>query len=54
MYKDNATKRDLLLQRLQEIEENIEEEIQKPFFSSGHAFVCFDSLASLRASIRHF
>ena len=30
------------------------DETMKPFINSGHAFVCFDSVTSLNAIIRHY
>ena len=35
-----------ILQKIEEIENKIQCETEKPVFSSGHAFVCFDSLLS--------
>ena len=36
------------------LENEMTDETQKPFINSGHAFVCFDSVASLNSIIKHF
>lgn len=40
--------------RINQINEEIEEEIMKPFLSSGHAFVCFDSIESAEICMKKF
>jgi hypothetical protein len=44
----NGDLREIAVQeRLNQLEKNIEREIEKPFMSSGHAFVVLDSVKSL-------
>ena len=39
---------------LEEYEYELQEETLKPFVSSGHAFICFDSVNSLNTILKHF
>lgn len=39
---------------LDDYENQLQEETLKPFVNSGHAFVCFDSVSSLNAILKHF
>ena len=39
---------------LERLEANIHKEILKPVFSSGHAFICFDSLLSSYTILTNF
>lgn len=40
--------------QMQKYEEQLIEETMKPFVNSGHAFICFDSVASCNTLLRHF
>ena len=46
---------DVVIQKeLDIIEQKFQEEIQKPVYSSGHAFVCFDSLLSSHVCLNNY
>ena len=49
-YKDQAVF-ELEMERL---ENQQSDETLKPFVNSGHAFICFDSVASLNIILKHF
>lgn len=39
---------------MERYENQLMDETMKPFINSGHAFVCFDSVASLNKILKHF
>lgn len=40
--------------RMKKIERKIDKELENPYWNSGHAFVCFDSLESMNLVLTHY
>jgi hypothetical protein len=47
-------RRGSLADTLRQVDEQIQQETEKPFLSSGHAFVVLDSVNSLNYSLQHY
>mmetsp|Transcript_1280 Transcript_1280/g.1544 ORF Transcript_1280/g.1544 Transcript_1280/m.1544 type:complete len:103 (+) Transcript_1280:913-1221(+) len=45
---------DIFEQKMERYEAALTDETMKPFINSGHAFVCFDSVASMNTILKHF
>ena len=40
--------------KMRKIEKKIDKELEKAYWNSGHAFICFDSLESMNLILKHY
>jgi len=52
LWTNGDLRKNAVLERLKMLDFNIEREIEKPFMSSGHAFVVLDSVKSLNFCLK--